>query len=175
MNKICLLLIAIAIVSLSSCGSNSDKKSSENDTLKITNNCDNPEWFNDRTLVQEVSRSGKTSSKLDAINEYSYGLSLNGTKLMGRLKIKGEVWCNIDDSSANPKVVIHAQDSIGKNICWQAFGLSEKKKAFHNWAKMGFDFKLPETFVKSDHLSIYVWNPEKKKFYIDDWKIEFSK
>ena len=94
---------------------------------------------------------------------------------MGRLKIKGEVWCNIDDSSANPKVVIHAQDSIGKNICWQAFGLSEKKKAFHNWAKMGFDFKLPETFVKSDHLSIYVWNPEKKKFYIDDWKIEFSK
>jgi len=77
------------------------------------------------------------------------------------------------NAGANSYLVI-AVDSAGtKTKYWNGNVLNDlPHDDFDTWRNLQFEISLPPIHSKNANLSIYVWNPNKKRFYVDDMRIE---
>jgi hypothetical protein len=69
-------------------------------------------------------------------------------------------------------LVISVEDTGGRNYLWASrdieYFLDES-----TWGKVHFNCELPRNPSSGDRLKIYVWNPKRYEFTIDEMEIRF--
>lgn len=166
-----LLLVIMAV--FAACSGNKPAER-EPGTILVASNLDDLGWMNQHTLSKDVTHSGMFSSKLDSLTEYSFGYSNTFNNLSDTLPLSVDVsvWLYCPQLKINSSLVISI-DSVNKNIFWKGVPLADSIKAANQWQEIKVTFELPKKIMPTDNLKIYVLNPEKRNFYMDDLSLLF--
>ncbi|MEI6853767.1 MAG: hypothetical protein WCL06_13045 [Bacteroidota bacterium] len=168
-------LLLLIILVFAACSGN---KSGNNEpgTIALSSDLENICWMNQHTLCKTVVHSGKFSSKLDSVNQFSFGFSNSFNNLSDTLPGSVDVSCWIYYPQIKIKSsIVISIDSVGKNIYWKGFPLNDSIKAANQWQEVKVTFEIPKKVMPTDNVKIYVWNNDKRTFYMDDLKLLFHK
>jgi len=141
----------------------------------FTNDLENAKfWSNSFTLVKGIAHSGTYASKLDTSNIYSFGFQsvLNNILTKTPKKINVTVWVYSLQPNLDGSLVVDINNN-GQTVYWNSAGLKAVTKT-KEWTEVKASFNLPANLDIKDELKIYVWNPKKFNFYIDDLSITFE-
>lgn len=95
-------------------------------------------------------------------------LDLNG---INQLYIRCEAFCNYSDKT-NSSIVISIEDNNGAYI-WDAVEINKYLKAYSNWWPVKHELAINlKEIKKNSSIKIYLWNADKKKAFVDDFKVE---
>jgi hypothetical protein len=145
--------------------------------IVFANNCEpNQIWTGEATISKNaVKRSGDYSSKMDKDVEFGMGLRKRCDEIseVPPKKIIAGLWINCPDSLSGAQIVISVDDENG-NLFWSGFPINKSVKKTNEWVYLENTIDFPLALNPKNYISVYVWNPSKELFYIDDWKIEFS-
>jgi hypothetical protein len=135
-------------------------------------------WNNGARIVRPgVAYSSKTAGILSSAYEFSAGLHCRMDTVPG---FPGQFFCEVSlmlrDSTpgaGNPAFLVASIDSFDyKHNVWYDFKLNDipRYKA-REWRMQTYSFNLPLVTNPKAVLKIYVWNPARKWFTIDDWVV----
>jgi hypothetical protein len=166
------LLVLCVIAFLSACSGN--KSNLEPGTKKISSNLEDLSWMNQFTLVKDVAHSGRFSSKLDSVNQFSFGYSGTFNSISDTLpaSVDVSVWVYYPQTGINGSIVISI-DSVNKNIYWKGIPLKDSIKTANQWQEVKGSFEIPKKIMPTDNVKIYVWSSDKRSFYMDDLTLLF--
>lgn len=131
---------------------------------------------NQSTITTEKFFSGKKSCKLSLQNEYSVTIRKvlseipkNTQKIDIEMKL-----LDSEKNSANAVAVLSIDDESGKNVLWSGMPIVYVKNDSSEWSDARFSFLInASSFSEKSSIKIYLWNKEKKVFYIDDIKVQY--
>ncbi|NTW32363.1 MAG: hypothetical protein HGB12_07025 [Bacteroidetes bacterium] len=171
MKKIQYLFLSALAILIFSCSSNN-----ENEFTPVYNgNIDGGDWINSQTIGNYGGYTGDRCSKVDSVNEYSFGLS----KLFNEIsanpvnKIKVSVWVKLSDLNKKSTLVVSVKGTDNKNLLWSGHDLNPLVKEAGKWTKIEVEDVLTNINTEGAIAGIYVWNSNKNTVYIDDYKIQF--
>ena len=174
------LLLASAAI-LISCGGNKENKSGDSITQTYATDMENVDslativpatWKNLETLTDTLAHSGKYSSKIDSVREFSLvyenKLGNMNNSLPKKVKItafgcslqpgsKGLIVCSINNNKFYAGAVV---DSVFTNT--------------NEWKEISAEFSFPEGLTTDDVMKAYVWNKKAGVLLIDDLKLEMT-
>ena len=175
MKKISFLsLIFIALFAIVSCGDKKDKQDAN--SVKFSNDMENNlQWMNTNTLVKDKAHSGDYVCKMDSTHEYSFGFYYKFEKMNTKLPKKAKVNLFAFAQSSCEKVQLAIEvDSLGKTIFWTSKPIEKKLSTPNQWIEVAEEFDFPQNILPSYDVKVYVWNPKKKNFLLDDLNVEFT-
>jgi len=169
-----LLPLIVVAVLISACSEKKIKKTQEPGTTEVSSDLENISWMNQYTLVKDVARSGRYSSKVDSINRFSFGFSNTFAHINDTLPLNVDVsvWLYYSRKGINSSLVMSI-DSAGKNVYWKGIPLKDSIKTAGNWQEIRNTFEIPKRIIPDELLKIYVWNNDKSPFFLDDMKLVF--
>ncbi|MFA6923943.1 MAG: hypothetical protein WC223_06785 [Bacteroidales bacterium] len=132
-------------------------------------------WINLQTITKGDAHSGKYICKMDSTKEYSFGFGSKIEDFTTKIpkKVKVNFFSYAKNSCEGTGLVIQIDSAAGKNIFWISGNISGKLSKMNEWVEINEIFNLPAKLKPSNEIKIYVWNPKKKEFYIDDFNVEF--
>jgi len=136
--------------------------------------------WNDDYRIQRpgLALSGKFIGPLDSLHEFSPGLEM---RVDSFCPAGGKIFCTVtimvNDSLAgasNGAFFVTSIDHIDKNFnYWYGFKLNDIPQSGTGiWRSCTFAWNLPEIKNPAAMIKMYVWNPFRKPFMIDDFRIE---
>lgn len=173
--KIFILVLLIAL-SFISCTKKKKDNASTAAKLVFSSNMDCFDcWSNTSTLKSGIAHSGLYSSKLDSSTEFSYTFTqqykyISPNKVS---KVNVTIWGYFPNADIKAQLII-AVDSANKSRLWESTKLEDKIKTSNTWTEVTFSATLPAKISENDILKVYVWNPVKRAFYVDDMEISFE-
>jgi hypothetical protein len=70
-------------------------------------------------------------------------------------------------------MVINISDTSDNNYFYYRFIINETPtEVTGEWEKMKYFIEIPSLRDTTDKMSIYIWNPNKKSFIIDDFNVK---
>jgi len=133
------------------------------------------DWINSKTIGKFGGVTGSYCSRVDSINDYSYGLY----KLVSEInpdpikKAKVSVWVKLEDLSKKNILVISLKGKDGKSIFWSGHEVNPVIKEIGKWYKFDAEDVLPDYDMNGTTVEVYVYNPNKNVAYVDDFEIRF--
>ena len=117
---------------------------------------------------------GSYSYRLDPMTEYSPAFDTVLHKISQKpiRYIKVSLWGLIPPGHGTTPIVISVDDTKGQNYVWASMNM-ENFLDPSSWGKAYFNYDLPRIRSSGDRLKIYVWNPDKYAFNIDEMEIRF--
>lgn len=173
-----LSVIICAMILFSACSGNKEEVKNENKPVAgvFSSDLEATGWMNQFTLCKDVAHSGRYSSRVDSVNQFSFGFrefaSIIGDTIPKKVDI--DFWMLCLQTGIKSTLVLSI-DSVDKNIFWHGIELADSVKTPNKWQEIKTTVDLPENIMATDKISIYVWNKEKRTFYIDDLKVTFGK
>jgi hypothetical protein len=132
-------------------------------------------WKADPSKFDSVNRyQGKYSYRIDPDAEYGPVYDT----LMGQIpegdlgRIKISLWASSPPGLYKTPLVLSIDNTSGKNYLWASMNLEYFLDEF-SWGKVVFNCELPAGYSRGDRLKVYVWNPNKLGFNIDEMEILF--
>ncbi|HOY30605.1 MAG TPA: hypothetical protein PKW80_01880 [Bacteroidales bacterium] len=171
------VVITCAIVLFSACSDNKEEKNENKAGVTcFSSDMENTGWINQTTLTRETAHSGKFSSRVDSVQQYSFGFRDFFKNINDTLPEKVDVsfWILYPQKDIKSTMVISI-DSVEKNIFWQGTDLKDSVQVPNQWKEIKTTIELPENIMQTDRIAIYIWGTDKKSFYIDDMKVTFGK
>ena len=123
--------------------------------------------------------SGKKVTFLNEKSEYSPTLVLGSDRLIETLSpvyVRVKLHYNLQEPILdNRALLVYAATNKKNNVCfYKAFKLLDMPtKTTNTWLESDFGFKVSAWDNDVSQVKVYVWNPSKNKFLLDDIKIEF--
>jgi hypothetical protein len=176
MKKI-LLFTVLSVILFSSC--NSEKKAEfTNDLEKVSDSAKTVVnakfWSGPEPVVKGIAHSGVYSSKLDSSNIYSFGFKSDFATALKKTPKRVYVTLWVYSAQPNPDAtVVAAINNNGKEIFWKNSAMLGVT-TINEWTEISVIFDFPSNLDLKDVLSIFVWNPNKRELYIDDYDISFE-
>ena len=167
-NLIYVILVSL-ILFFSSC---SNKKEL---SITFNGNIDGGDWMNINTIGYYGGINGNCCSKLDSINQYSYGFS----KLLSEInpnpiqKVRITVWVKLTDISKRSILFISIKDSKNKELFWSGHELNSFVKKANEWCKIDVEELIAKYNTEGAKIGVCIWNQNKDIVYVDDFKIQF--
>jgi hypothetical protein len=124
------------------------------------------------------AHSGKNVFAFNQATEFGSELRVRDTPGIAPGKeyfVKASVWRYELEQYAADKALLalSLEHADGQNYSLSYFRVNElPRKEFNRWHKTEFNFYLPKMTKADDVIKFYVWNPEKKRFYIDDLEVK---
>lgn len=165
------LIYSLILISfLFSCSNNDEKK---NAIFSTTNDMDNSVmWINTNTIVKGTAHSGFFSSKLDSTKEFGIGLGSKFENFNSKLPKKVFVKLWVYSLVPNLDAAIVCDPNInGKSLKYQSYSFVEPIKKANEWIEVKTSFDMPSNITPNTELKVYIWNPKKHLFYIDDMEV----
>jgi hypothetical protein len=144
-----------------------------------TNTFENPGDSWDPTFISsDTVHRGKNSLRMDARMEYSPGFTRPVSGLpadSGTRQLRVSLYVNIPAVMAdrNTLVVISVEHN-GKPYSYSAAGLNTPKTRPGKWERITLSAPLPKFISPQDLVKVYVWNPGKQVFYLDDIRLDLE-
>jgi len=158
-----------------------------NNTINYTDEKLNQNYFYDLENTKDLegsesigkgeSHSGNFSCHLNSNFEYSVTINKKVKEVVQEpLKnIWASVWLKPMEADANAMLVVSITDASGKQIHWDGKSIENKPFPTNQWTKLNAGFKIPfEKINNDDIISIYVWNKNKSKIFVDDFEIVYG-
>lgn len=133
------------------------------------------EWINVQTIGKFGGHEDDYCSKLDSINEYSYGFK----KLVSEIspfpikKVKVSCWVKLEDLTKKVSFVV-SLDANNKSVFWIGNEINPLVKEPNKWVKVEFENAFPEYNPSETTFGTCVWSVDKKIVFVDDIEIKFS-
>jgi len=136
-------------------------------------------WDKDTSILsRENVWQGKYAAKLDAADEYGPAfakrISLMTDSSFRRVQVS--LWAYATGIYKDAQIVATINFKDDENQQYENyFWLSSKFEYFidpNKWGQVFFSFNLPELRSRNDELKLYVWNPDKKALYIDNFEVK---
>ncbi len=142
----------------------------------FTNDFENGEIFRGYLITYDLFHSRGRSMKFDTTKpaDCHYRKKFNEFRDFQPAMAKTSVWCWSADSLKTYAMLVCSIEKDGKSIVWQSVPIDQKTRTARTWFKVSTDFKIPPVSDGETLLQFYVWNPAKKVFYLDDFKIIFE-
>lgn len=133
-------------------------------------------WYNDTiSLSKNFAKSGNHSFKFDNHIEYSstFGkkISLLIPASVKEAIINVSVFGYLPIDQYSDAELVLSFESDEKTYNWNSARFNDFIKNNKQWKEVFMSCKIPDNFSPDDKVKIYVWNPSKKEFYIDSFKI----
>ena len=177
LNKFLLGVFGLFVVSIAACDEEIEEKKIDTTKTVFVNTCEpNQIWSGEETISKnEIKRGGEYSSKMTKEIEFGMGLRKRCDEIseFPPKKVVAGVWINCPEVLKGGQIVISIDDEKG-NVFWSGFPINKSIKKQNEWIYCENTIEFPMELNAKNYVSIYVWNPEKELFYLDDWKIEFS-
>lgn len=171
------IVFACTIIFLSACsGNKEDKNNNKSGTVSFSNDLETSGWMNQSTVTKEFAHSGRCSSRIDSVSQFSFGFAdffYNISDIIPE-KVDVNFWILCPQKEIRSNLVVSI-DSIGKNIFWIGIDLKDSVPVLNQWKEVKSTINLPADILATDKISIYVWSNDKKVFYLDDLKVTFGK
>lgn len=133
----------------------------------------NPDFWEQKN--EEISSENKVSgTRSNKLNEFSSTFKIQVDSLypekFSKLVFSSSVFC-LMNASSEAKLVISVENN-DKPYFWQAVNINKFVKAFGNWCQVKYEYPVNTSDIKDNStLKIFVWNPEKKQIFIDNFNI----
>jgi hypothetical protein len=133
------------------------------------------DWINSQTIGNYGGYTGNNSSKVDSVNQYSYGFSKSFNEISPNPvnRIKVSVWVKLTDLNKKSILVVSVNGPDNKNLLWSGHDLNPSVKETGKWTKIEVEDVLTNINTDNATVGIFVWNPDKNTVYVDDFKIQF--
>ncbi|MBI3502254.1 MAG: glycosyltransferase family 39 protein [Bacteroidetes bacterium] len=124
----------------------------------------------DSTKIDSLHfHSGKHSLNIESKNEFCITLKTSVSTIFSENNIVNiSAWIFPKDSF-NAQIVIDIGD--GKSREWRAILLKPFVKTSGKWQEVFASFEVPASAFPDDEVKIYLWNPGKNSFYVDDFTV----
>jgi hypothetical protein len=126
-------------------------------------------------LSREKHFSPPSSVLVDVKDEFSptFEMKSNEINLVGHAKIllTGKI---LRETNKKQEIVASLKNK-DENYYYMNFAIQDYTIDSPLWQNFMFQFVVPELKSGDDKLSIYFWNPDKGKFYLDDMALTIYK
>lgn len=127
-------------------------------------------------LTNKQAFSGKTSLLMDAQTEYSPGLFRQMSEITTRtegIRISASVYIFPEDSLAGSRTpLVVSLEHNNQSYSYTPVYLENCGLKLKQWNLVRITAQLPAIQSGKDILKVYIWNPGKQKFYMDDLKVD---
>ena len=127
-------------------------------------------------LSREQAYSGSRSFKMYKKTEFSPGLEIKCSaisSLKKNIRIRASAFLFFPDSLQSGQVLfVVSLEEKNQPYQYEAMSLNDIKFNVNQWTKVSFTVHLKEIKSYNDIVKVYLWDPGKKKFYLDDFKVE---
>ena len=123
-----------------------------------------------------IRHNGKFSYKMDGSHEFSPGLCAYARMIpdsLNRQQIRATVYIYIPSpwKGTNTFLVISLENK-GQSYFYQCQNLTNQKLALNRWNKIILSVPLPDLKSHDDILKVFIWNPNKEVFFMDDLRVD---
>ena len=137
-----------------------------------------PFWDNNHIVQPHCgAHSGLYAAKVDSAIEYSSSLTITNLDYIYNKKgivLKASFWKYVDQFPASAKLVVTITKPDGKSFFWGLLKEIKQDSARDGkWERVSGAVDLPIIKDEKYVLKIYLWNPGKKRIFIDDVKVDF--
>lgn len=128
------------------------------------------------SITDEVSNSGRYSSKVKPNSGYSVGFSIPFWKLKVKNiyllnAVEFSVWSHCPDTNCDASLVMVIVNASGEKVFWKDLPLRTKAEG-EPWQHNALQWPLlDEHLVESNELLLYVWNRGENVVYVDDLEV----
>jgi hypothetical protein len=125
-------------------------------------------------LTTDKKNHGEYSSKVEEYS-YTYQFLVDSMHLQVEdqllIQIKLAFW---EDNNSNSKIVV-SLDENDKPYVYEAKSCDHYVKAYSIWNTAESAVLIEGSSIKPEtNLKVYIWNPEKKEMYLDDFEVKLS-
>ena len=133
------------------------------------------DWINSYTIGKFGGVTGEYCSKVDSVNQNSYGLSKLVSEISSYpiLRVKINLSVKLASLSKKALLVISLTDKNNKCLYWSGTEVNPVVKEANKWYNFESEQKFPDFDSSGSNIRIYLWNPNNNEAYIDDFKIQF--
>ncbi len=130
------------------------------------------EAFDTIKIDSSFSYSGKLSLRIDSSDEFCITLKTTVKALFRDHEgcVNVSAWVLARDTF-NVQAVMDIGQPNSKNRDWQAKLLHQFVTQKGRWQEVFATFQIPASAYPDDEVSIYLWNPGKNSFYLDDFTV----
>ncbi len=136
-------------------------------------------WDKDTSIVTtEKVWKGKYAAKLGETDEFgpAFAKRISAMTDSSFRRVQVSLWAYATGVFRDAQIVatINFKDDDNQTYA-NYFWLSSKFEYFidkDKWGQVFFSFNLPELRSRNDELKLYVWNPDKKPLYIDNFELK---
>lgn len=176
MKRVIFVAVFAAVLAMAGCtGNETIEATGPEGVVSVVNDLESNYWINLNTLTVEQAHSGKTSSKVDGNQEFSFGYNSIFRNISDTVPVVIEVraWLFCPEVPTNANLVISIDSLGGKNLFWQGVPLQDSLPAANTWTEVKCRFSVPGNITPDNSLKIYFWGIDKKTFYVDDMMLNF--
>jgi hypothetical protein len=138
-----------------------------------------PDFTENGIIESNNAYSGKKAALLNEKFEFSPTLVLGSDRLIETLSpvyVRVKLHYNLQEPiTDNRALLVYAATNKKNNVCfYKAFRLLDiPTNTTNSWFESDFGFKVSAWDNDLSQVKVYVWNPSKNKFLLDDIKVEF--
>jgi hypothetical protein len=138
-----------------------------------------PDFTENGIIVSANAFSGSKVALMSEKNEYSPTLVLGANQLIKTISpvyVKVDLHYNLSEPiPGNSALLVYAATNKKNQVVfYKTFRLLQlPEKETNRWRESNFGFKVPAWDKELSQIKVYIWNPAKSKFMLDDIKIEF--
>ncbi len=125
------------------------------------------------SLSENKAHSGKLSSKIDSVNQYSLGFDdyLKNMKSDGITKIRFSAYILIETVPSSVTLVGVIGDGTNKPISWVGVAVKDKIQKPNEWTRIEGEVIVPENCADNIKFNTYLYSCNKEVAYVDDFEI----
>ena len=143
------------------------------DTSLYLNTFENPgDAWNGSFCTYDTVHRGKTAFRMDYRTEYSPGFCQEAAKISSlnkRKELLVSACVYIPGTSKEPNTLLVVSfEHGGKSYHYSSLSLNDSVYRPGRWHRMALKVKVPGILSPKDLVKVYIWNPGKQRFYIDD-------
>lgn len=125
------------------------------------------------TISELKAHSGKFSSKIDSLNQYSFAFDdyLINMKSEGISKIRFSAYVLVENVPSSVTLVGALGDGINKPLVWVGIDVKDKIQKPNEWTKIDGEVLVPLDYAENIKFGCYLFSPNKEVAYVDDFEI----
>ena len=131
---------------------------------------------NPACISSAVVHRGRMAYRMDALTEFSPGIcqpvsALPHKALYTGIRVSLFVNVSVADTGKKTMLVISFEHR-NKPYSYTAVNLNDLKLRNGKWDRVTLETAIPAFFSPQDLLKVYIWNPAKQLFYMDDVQVD---
>jgi len=127
-------------------------------------------------LCRDIVHRGRFSFIMDGRTEFGPGPCVKVSSLADKRSksaICAAVYIFLPNRvSASGTLLVISFESKGKSYSYSSVNLNDRHFGINRWNRVSVSADLPEFRLPDDLLKVYIWNPGKQRFYMDDLMVD---